>query len=110
MRLRDAPNPRDAGAIRIGLQLSLYPQEPGIVNVMVYRSGQPPMRWVFGKLSAAEAPVPFEVAMSAAGRLTVTYHGSSYSVGAPEVRPRRVVIGCSTGEFEFTDVRVSSRG
>jgi len=92
------------------LQLSLYPQEPGIVNVMVYRSGQPPMRWVFGKLSAAEAPVPFEVAMSAAGRLTVTYHGSSYSVGAPEVRPRRVVIGCSTGEFEFTDVRVSSRG
>lgn len=97
---------------RTGLQLSVHPQAPTTLRVMALlpasRPDRSPMRSVFVLLPTTDAPVPFELAFDASGRLSVKYQSSSYSVEVPGVHAERVVLSCATGEFEFTDVEVSS--
>jgi hypothetical protein len=63
----------------------------------------------FAMIPSDTKSIPFRLSIAADGTLEVTAAGKSTSRKLEGFRPKRLQLSCSTGDFEFLDIKVSER-
>jgi len=93
----------------VALGFAAYPQKPGRIDVQVAigTGDKSRPRYVAVASLAAEGKARFTLRFRE-GMLQVEAAGTSKEIAVPHLKPTRLALSCSTGEFLFEDVRVSA--
>jgi hypothetical protein len=57
-------------------------------------------------LKTGQKPVPFRLELTASGALSANVGGAEKSTQLGAFAPKKIEIGCSTGDFSFADIRI----
>lgn len=95
--------------VEVALGFVAYPQKPGRLDaqVAIGTGDKSRPRYVAITSLAAEGKIRFTLRFRD-GMLQVDTGGTSKEVAIPHLKPTRVALSCSTGEFHFEDVMVST--
>lgn len=57
-------------------------------------------------MKAGKKPVPFRLELTASGTLRASVGGAEKSTELGPFKPKKIELGCSTGDFSFADIRI----
>ena len=60
-------------------------------------------------MKPGKKPIPFRLELTANGALSVDVGGAKQSTELGNFRAKKLVIGCSTGDFSFGNIRIEER-
>jgi hypothetical protein len=94
----------------VGLQLHVVRAAPEVVQVSVYRPKEKGGRTLLMTVPWRAHPVAFTLTHEASGEFLLNVEGKEAALGVTDFRPDKLSLGCSTGEFKFIDIAVTSVG
>lgn len=89
---------------KVGLQFFFNWKEPHMLQVALYAGD----RKTFASLPMPDSPIPFVLSVTASGDMTATVDNKSETVRLDAFDARRIELSCSSGEFKFEGVLVTS--
>lgn len=96
------------GDERVGLQLSVIAATPDVVQVYVYRSRENGERTLLTTVPWRAHPIAFTLSYETSGDLKLTVEGKEAPLGMTGFHPEKLSLSCSTAQFKFIDVVVTS--
>jgi hypothetical protein len=94
---------------RIGLQIYTLGSGSDELHLRVLLPGKDNEE-LFATISRTEKLVPFTVSLSSSGTLKVTAAGHEHSAEVKGFTAEKLQLSCSTGDFEFQQIRVTDPG
>jgi hypothetical protein len=93
--------------VQVGLRLAVFGEHPDILQVML-STGDPEKLIKLGVLPWRGKKLPFKVRLTREGQLLVELSAISTSQQLRGFSPGGVSLACSSGDFSFKEIRISS--
>jgi hypothetical protein len=98
----------ERGDERVGLQVHLAPSTPEVVQVSVVKPEDDGGRTLLTTAPWRAHAIAFTLTYEASGEIRLAIEGKEASLGVTDFRADKLSLGCSSGQFKFVDVAVTS--
>lgn len=92
----------------VGLQVHVAPATPEVVQVSVVKPEDQGGRTLLTTAPWRAHPIAFTLTYEASGEIRLAIEGKEASLGVTDFRADKISLGCSSGQFKFVDVTVTS--